>query len=76
LNQVVPSEQLDPAIARLAALICAKPDAAIRAGKGLFYRQLEMGMEAAYQLAGQTMACNMMEPSALEGVQAFLEKRK
>ena len=34
-----------------------------------------MGTEAAYQLAGQTMACNMMEPSALEGVQAFLDKR-
>jgi len=23
----------------------------------------------------QTMACNMMEPSALEGVQAFIDKR-
>ena len=47
----------------------------MRAGKGLFYRQLEMGVEAAYQLAGQTMACNMMEASALEGVQAFIDKR-
>jgi 1,4-dihydroxy-2-naphthoyl-CoA synthase len=47
----------------------------VRAGKGLFYRQLEMGVEAAYQLAGQTMACNMMEASALEGVQAFIDKR-
>jgi 1,4-dihydroxy-2-naphthoyl-CoA synthase len=44
-------------------------------GKQLFYRQLEMGIDAAYQLAGQTMACNMMDEAALEGVQAFIEKR-
>jgi 1,4-dihydroxy-2-naphthoyl-CoA synthase len=44
-------------------------------GKQLFYKQLEMGTGAAYQLAGQTMACNMMDESALEGVQAFIEKR-
>ena len=26
--------------------------------------------------ASRTMACNMMDESALEGVQAFIEKRK
>jgi len=41
----------------------------------LFYRQLEGGMEAAYTDAAQTMACNMMDDTALEGVQAFIEKR-
>jgi enoyl-CoA hydratase/carnithine racemase len=45
-------------------------------GKELFYRQREMGIEAAYQLATQTMATNMMEACALEGVTAFSEKRK
>jgi enoyl-CoA hydratase/carnithine racemase len=75
VNEAVPADALDAAIAALAARIVAKPREAIAAGKGLFYRQLEMGTEAAYQLAGQTMACNMMEPSALEGVQAFLDKR-
>ena len=45
-------------------------------GKDLFYRQLETGIEAAYQLAGQTMACNMIDEAAQEGVQAFMEKRK
>ncbi|MGB8502960.1 MAG: hypothetical protein WCE29_12025, partial [Mycobacterium sp.] len=39
------------------------------------YRQLEQGIVSAYEDAGATMACNMMEPSALEGVQAFIEKR-
>ena len=41
----------------------------------LFYRQLQTGVAAAYQLAGQTMACNMMDEAALDGVQAFLDKR-
>jgi enoyl-CoA hydratase/carnithine racemase len=75
VNRVVPLDALDKEIAELASCICAKPMEAVSAGKTLFYRQLEMGIEAAYQLAGQTMACNMMEDSALEGVQAFIDKR-
>lgn len=75
INAVVPVEGLDDEVARLARSICSKPAVAIAAGKGLFYRQLEMGIDAAYQLAGQTMACNMIDESALEGVQAFIEKR-
>jgi enoyl-CoA hydratase/carnithine racemase len=75
VNSVVAAEQLDAEIARLAEAICSKPTVAIAAGKGLFYRQLEMGIDSAYALAGETMACNMMDEAALEGVQAFLEKR-
>jgi enoyl-CoA hydratase/carnithine racemase len=75
VNRVVPADALDSEVARLAKSICAKPVEAVSAGKSLFYRQLEMGIEAAYQLAGQTMACNMMDDSALEGVQAFIDKR-
>ncbi len=44
-------------------------------GKSLFYRQLETGIEAAYADAEKTMACNMMQHAALEGVQAFIDKR-
>ncbi|WP_151447400.1 enoyl-CoA hydratase [Lacisediminimonas profundi] len=75
VNRVVPSALLDAEIASLASGICAKPMVSVKMGKQLFYRQLEMGTAAAYQLAAQTMACNMMDASALEGVQAFLEKR-
>lgn len=75
VNRVAAPDQLDDATRALAASICEKPRAAIAAGKGMFYRQLETGMEAAYQLAGDTMACNMMDDAALEGTQAFIEKR-
>ncbi len=76
INRVVGSDALDEAIAKLTASILAKPAVAIAMGKQLFYRQAEMGIHAAYQLAGETMACNMMDEAALEGVQAFVDKRK
>jgi len=76
VNRVVPASELDAEIKRLSDAIVAKPAAAIGMGKGLFYRQLERGSDAAYQLAGQTMACNMIDDVAQEGVAAFMEKRK
>lgn len=66
---------LDAEVEKLAASIVSKPRTAVALGKELFYRQLEAGVEAAYIDAGQTMACNMMDEAALEGVQAFNEKR-
>jgi enoyl-CoA hydratase/carnithine racemase len=75
VNRVVPPAELDAEVERLVAGILGKPRAALALGKELFYRQAELGLEAAYQAAGQTMACNMMDEAALEGVQAFLDKR-
>ena len=76
VNRVVDAAQLDAEVDALAARIVGKPRVAIALGKALFYRQLEQGIAAAYDDAGRTMACNMMEASALEGVQAFIDKRK
>ncbi len=76
VNRVVAQDALDAEIAKLTTSILAKPAVAIAMGKQMFYRQVEMGISAAYQLAGETMACNMMDDAALEGVQAFIEKRK
>jgi enoyl-CoA hydratase/carnithine racemase len=75
VNRVVEPERLDAEVERLAASILAKPRIAVAMGKTLFYRQVEIGLEDAYEAAGETMACNMMEAQALEGVQAFIEKR-
>jgi enoyl-CoA hydratase/carnithine racemase len=75
VNRVVEADRLDAEVEALAASIVAKPRISIARGKALFYRQLEQGIEAAYELAVTTMACNMMDAPALEGVQAFIEKR-
>lgn len=75
VNRVVEASALDDELERLVQRLLGKPREALAMGKQLFYRQLDTGLDAAYQLAGQTMACNMAHPVAQEGVQAFLEKR-
>jgi len=75
INRIAEADTLDAEVERLVASIVAKPQLALRMGKSLFYRQLENGIEAAYADAVQTMACNMMDESALEGILAFIEKR-
>ncbi|HSW05485.1 enoyl-CoA hydratase [Aquabacterium sp.] len=75
VNRVVDAAQLDAEVEALVASIVSKPRVALAMGKQLFYRQLEMGIEGAYAEAAETMACNMMDETALEGVQAFIDKR-
>jgi enoyl-CoA hydratase/carnithine racemase len=76
VNRVVPLEQLDAEVKKLADAILAKTPVAIGIGKRLFYAQLEQGLEGAYALASEAMACNMVAEDAKEGIDAFIEKRK
>ena len=75
VNRVAEPEQLDAELENLVAAIISKPRVAIAMGKEFFYQQAELGIRAAYDAASQVMACNMMDEAALEGVQAFIEKR-
>jgi enoyl-CoA hydratase/carnithine racemase len=76
LNYAVSLDELDNKVAEMVNTILQKPRVALAMGKALFYRQLESSMGAAYEDATTTMACNMMDACALEGVQAFIDKRK
>ena len=76
VNRVAPLAQLDVEVKKLTDSILAKSPVAVGMGKQLFYSQLEMGLEGAYQLASETMACNMMAADAAEGIDAFMQKRK
>ena len=60
----------------MADAIIAKSSVAVATGKGMFYRQVEMGMADAYDYAANVMACNMQADDALEGLSAFIEKRQ
>lgn len=75
VNQVSSPEGLDEAVRSLTDAISAKSPLAIRMGKELFYKQIEMGLTDAYDLAGETMACNMMAEDVEEGIDAFITKR-
>jgi len=75
INRVAEPEQLNAEVEKVVATIVAKPRMAVAMGKEFFYRQVELDIAAAYEAGSQTMACNMMDEAALEGVQAFIEKR-
>ena len=75
VNEAVPGDALDAAVASLAGRIIAKSPLAVRTGKAMFYRQIEQGVAAAYDYAGEIMAENMMAADAAEGIDAFTGKR-
>lgn len=75
VNHAVPDDRLDDEVASLAASIAAKSRSVLALGKRAFYAQAERGLADAYALGGETMACNMLDPDAAEGIDAFLGKR-
>lgn len=76
VNRAVEPEELDEAVMALAGNIASKTPVAVRTGKRVFYEQIVKDLPDAYAHAGEVMACNMMEEDTVEGVDAFLEKRK
>ncbi len=75
VNRVVPAEQLDAAVAELAGSIAAKSPLAVAFGKQLFYKQLEVGLEGAYEQASQVITANMQDNMTRAGLDAFVEKK-
>jgi enoyl-CoA hydratase/carnithine racemase len=45
-------------------------------GKQAFYRQIDRPLDAAYDIASEMMACNLLLEDAAEGMDAFLAKRR
>lgn len=76
VNQVVAPEALAEATRALAETIAAKLPSAIRGGKQLFYRQLEVGLDEAYAMATEHMVCGLTDEDTREGIDAFIEKRR
>ncbi|WP_432786689.1 enoyl-CoA hydratase [Oligella sp. MSHR50489EDL] len=75
VNDVVSAEELDDRVQALVDDVLSKSNSAVRYGKSMFYKQLEMPLAEAYAYAGEVMAQNMMEDDVAEGIDAFIEKR-
>jgi enoyl-CoA hydratase/carnithine racemase len=75
INRAVPAEELDSAVASLAAVIAGKSPKVLAIGKEAFYRQADLGLAEAYAYASEVMTRNMMARDAAEGIDAFIEKR-
>jgi enoyl-CoA hydratase/carnithine racemase len=75
VNRVVSSSELASATRALAERIAEASAVAVGIGKNAFYKQAELDQAHAYHLARETMANNLQESDAQEGIKAFLEKR-
>ena len=76
INRVASAEQLDITLYSLINAITNKSSVAVRTGKSMFYKQLDMELADAYDYASDVMTGNMMADDASEGIDAFIEKRQ
>jgi len=75
INRVASAEQLDQMLQSLIDTITNKSSVALKTGKTMFYKQLDMELADAYEYASEVMSCNMMADDVSEGIDAFIEKR-
>lgn len=76
VNRAVPDAELDEAARALAGRIAEMSGMALRLGKASFYRQAGQPLDAAYRGASEDLVCNLLNEDGVEGVTAFIEKRK
>jgi enoyl-CoA hydratase/carnithine racemase len=75
VNRVVAPDELDAATDELAQRIASASSLTVGLGKRAFYRQIDLGIDAAYDLCEEVMTENATAEDAQEGMSAFLEKR-
>ena len=75
INQSVPDDDLDAAVDSLVEKILRFSPRTIATGKKAYYRQANLPESHAYEIATPIMAGNASDPSAQEGMGAFLDKR-
>lgn len=76
INDVVPAEDLDDAVDRLAGKILSYSPRTIALGKKTYYEQADLSEASAYDITSPVMSSNAAADDAQEGMSAFLEKRK
>lgn len=76
VNKVVPAEQLNDETQKLAESVARHSLATLEIGKKQFYRQLNMEDFDALSFSSDVITQNSQHPDAVEGIDAFLNKRK
>ncbi|QYU70800.1 enoyl-CoA hydratase [Leptolyngbya sp. 15MV] len=76
VNRVVPAATLADATTALAAHIAARSAHVVQIGKRAFHRQRGLPLAEAYAHAAAVMTENLMDADAIEGIGAFIAKRK
>jgi len=76
INKAVKGKKLRDVSMELATKIASKSSMTLAIGKQAFYEQREMPLAQAYQYASDVMVNNLLKQDAIEGISAFVEKRK
>ena len=76
VNRVVPQGQALAEAQALAKTIAKHSASSLAIGKRAFYEQIGQPLDVAYALAAKAMVDNLAEPDCIEGMAAFLEKRR
>jgi enoyl-CoA hydratase/carnithine racemase len=74
VNACVPADALDAIVHETVNAIAAKLPEVITLGKDMFWKQLAVEQDAAYQIAGNCMAKNMDFPETRSLIDSFLRK--
>jgi enoyl-CoA hydratase/carnithine racemase len=75
VNRIVAPAKVRETALDLAELIASKPPATIATGKRAYAAQRHLGLAAAYDHCSRVMVENLLGPDAVEGIEAFLDKR-
>ncbi len=76
INRSVPANELSAETLALAEKIASKSRYAIRLGKQSYYKQINESLDIAYRSASADLVNNLLADDGIEGVNAFIEKRK
>src|SRR5262245_48550427 len=76
LNRAVPRAELDSAVDALVGTLAGKSPAVLRLGRRAFHRMADMELDQALEYLSSMLSINSLAEDAMEGVSAFLEKRK
>ena len=76
VNRVVAPDELEAATDELARQIASASSLTVGLGKRAFYRQIDLGLDAAYDICQEVMSENATAEDAQEGMSSFLEKRQ
>jgi enoyl-CoA hydratase/carnithine racemase len=76
INRVLPEGRALEEAQALAKTIAQQSAPTLAIGKRAFYDQIERPLDEAYSVASVAMIDNLAEPDCVEGMSAFLEKRR
>ena len=76
VNAVVPADQLNSEVLKIAMKIAEKPPSTVAAGKRAFYQQMDQGVARAYEIASIAISSSFAHQEGREGMDAFIEKRE